>query len=114
MAPSPEVKAKTTKENVGSAPGPVSALEPAQTKGPVTEGGATLAQVMEAATTGKTGPVMKDRFSLTPSQHLFSQLVVALAGAHVQQQGIQRLSKSTAIDIVRAAKNLAEAIEAVQ
>jgi hypothetical protein len=55
----------------------------------------------------------EDRFKLTPSQHLFSQLVVQMAGAIVGQQGINRITKATAKDIVTAARNLAEAIEEV-
>jgi hypothetical protein len=49
-----------------------------------------------------------------PSQHLFQQLVVSLAGAYVASgQSIDRIRPDTARNLVRAAKNLQEAIEEV-
>lgn len=65
------------------------------------------------------GPVKRndsgDRFKLTPSQHLFSQLVVGLANGLVSSgTGLSRITPATARDIVTAARNLAQAIEEVQ
>jgi hypothetical protein len=49
-----------------------------------------------------------------PSQHLFQQLVVALAQGYVASgQSIDRIKPDTARNIARAAKNLQEAIDEI-